>query len=190
MLFQPTKLADAYVIDLQKHEDERGFFARSWCRNEFVEQGLDPNLVQCNISFNKKAGTMRGMHFQMEPHAETKLVRCTSGAIYDVIVDVRPESSTFLQWIGVTLSAENRTMLYVPKGFAHGFQTLVDNTEVFYQMSEFYAPGYAAGFRWDDPLFAIPWPQPVTVISTKDEAYPNCTVESFGMAETPKGSGQ
>lgn len=171
MLFQPTKLAGAYLINLQKQEDERGFFARSWCMREFVEQGLDSNLAQCNVSFNARKGTLRGMHYQAAPCAETKLVRCTSGALYDVIIDLRPASPTYLQWTGVTLSAENHLMLYVPKGFAHGFQTLADNTEVFYQMSDFYAPAYARGLRWNDPLFQIEWPLAVTVISAKDEQY-------------------
>jgi len=171
MLFQPTKLDGAYLIDLQKLEDERGFFARAWCANEFAEHGLDSNLVQCNVSFNTQQGTLRGMHYQAELCAETKLVRCTSGAIYDVIIDLRPASPTFLQWTGVTLSAENRLMLYVPKGFAHGFQTLADGSEVFYQMSDFYAPAYAQGLRWNDPLFNIQWPRAVTMISARDQQY-------------------
>lgn len=183
MLFQPTSLAGAYVIDLQKIEDERGFFARSWCVQEFAEHGLDTRLVQCNISFNKEQGTVRGMHYQMPPFAETKLVRCTRGAIYDVIVDLRPTSPTFLQWLGVVLSAENRSLLYIPQGFAHGFQTLVDNTEVFYQMSEFYAPEAARGLRWDDPNLKVRWPLPVTVISLKDQSYPNLTAASLSQFE-------
>ena len=183
MLFQPTNLAGAYVIDLQKIEDERGFFARSWCMQEFAEHGLATRLVQCNISFNKQRGTVRGMHYQTPPFAETKLVRCSHGAIYDVIVDVRPESPTFLQWLGVTLSAENRTMLYVPQGFAHGFQTLADNTEVFYQMSEFYAPASAQGLRWDDPQVQVQWPLEITVMSMKDQCYPDFVVESLANLE-------
>ena len=183
MLFQPTNLAGAYVIDLQKIEDERGFFARSWCVQEFAEHGLATRLVQCNISFNKRQGTVRGMHYQTPPFAETKLVRCNRGAIYDVIVDLRPESPTFLQWLGVTLSAENRTMLYVPQGFAHGFQTLADNTEVFYQMSELYAPASAQGLRWDDPQVQVQWPLEITVMSMKDQCYPDFVVESLGNGE-------
>jgi dTDP-4-dehydrorhamnose 3,5-epimerase len=171
MLFNPTKLKDAWVVEVEQREDERGFFARTWCKEEFRDRGLDTNLVQCSISFNKKAGTLRGMHFQLPPFAETKLVRCTQGAIYDVIIDLRQDSETFLQWVGVELSAENRKALYVPKGFAHGFQTLVDNTEVFYQISEVYAPDYARGLRWDDPIFKITWQQPVTVISLRDRNY-------------------
>lgn len=177
MLFQPTNLAGAYLIDLQKVEDERGFFARAWCVEEFAEHGLDPQLVQCNLSYNKQRGTLRGMHYQRSPFAETKLVRCISGAIYDVIIDLRPASPTFLQWTGVTLSAENRTMLYVPKGFAHGFQTLEDQTEIFYQMSDFYAPEYAAGLRWNDTQFKIEWPLAVTIISARDQNYPDFVPE-------------
>ena len=173
MLYQPTSLTGAYLLDLQKVEDERGFFARSWCVQEFAEHGLDTRLVQCNISFNKRQGTVRGMHYQLPPFAETKLVRCSRGAIYDVIIDLRPTSPTFLQWFGVTLSAENRTMLYVPQGFAHGFQTLADNTEVTYQMSEFYEPTYARGLRWDDPRVKVEWPLEITVMSMKDQCYPD-----------------
>ena len=173
MIFTETPLADAVVIELEKLADERGFFARSWCRQEFAQHDLDPNLVQCNISFNKVKGTVRGMHFQESPYTETKLVRCTRGALYDVIIDLRPDSPTFKQWWGVELTAENRKTLYVPKGFAHGFQTLVDETEAFYQMSDFYAPGYARGIRWNDPAFNITWPGAVTCISQKDKAYPD-----------------
>ncbi|MBX3013814.1 MAG: dTDP-4-dehydrorhamnose 3,5-epimerase [Caldilineaceae bacterium] len=173
MLFQPTKLADAYLVEVQPIRDERGFFARAWCVQEFADHGLDTKLVQCNLSFNQQRGTLRGMHYQQEPHAETKLVRCIRGAIYDVIIDLRPTSPTYLQWLGVTLSAANRSMLYIPKGFAHGFQTLADETEVFYQMSDFYAPAAAQGLRWNDPHFGIDWPLPVTVISAKDQAYPD-----------------
>lgn len=177
MLFQPTKLDGAYLIAMQKLEDERGFFARSWCVSEFDEQGLDSNLVQCNVSFNTEQGTLRGMHYQAPPFAETKLVRCTSGAIYDVIIDLRPASPTFLQWTGVTLSAENRLMLYIPKGFAHGFQTLANGSEVFYQMSDFYAPAYARGLRWNDPMFNIQWPLAISMISAKDQQYADYQVE-------------
>lgn len=182
MLFQPTKLAGAYLVTLQKFEDERGFFARSWCVQEFEAHDLDTNLVQCNISYNKRRGTLRGMHYQAPPFAETKLVRCTNGAIYDVIIDLRPESPTFLQWTGVTLSATNHFMLYIPKGFAHGFQTLEDHTEVCYQMSDFYAPAYARGLRWDEPRIKIKWPLPVTVISAKDQQYPAFMAEELAVA--------
>jgi dTDP-4-dehydrorhamnose 3,5-epimerase len=171
--FSPTALAGACIIDIEPVPDERGFFARSWCREEFARYGLNPDLAQCSISFNKKHGTLRGMHYQAKPHEETKVVRCTRGAIYDVIVDLRPESSTFRKWIAVELSADNRRMLYVPPGFAHGFQSLVDDTEVFYQISTFYHPESARGARWDDPAFGIEWPVMERVISDKDRQYPD-----------------
>ena len=161
MIFTETKLKGAYVIEPELSEDERGFFARTFCRNEFETHGLNPNLVQCNISFNRKRGTVRGMHYQAEPHEETKLVRCTRGSIYDVIVDLRPKSSTFKKWIGVELSLQNRKMLYVPEGFAHGFQALEHHTEIFYQMSEFYHPECVRGVRWDSPILGIPSPPPL-----------------------------
>lgn len=179
MHFIPTSLHGAYVIEPELLEDDRGFFARTWCQKEFAEKGLDPHLVQCNISFNKKKGTLRGMHFQVSPCAETKLVRCTQGAIYDVIVDLRPESDTYLQWTAVKLTFDNRKALYVPKGFAHGFQTLKDNTEVFYQMSEFYAPSHARGFRWNDSRFSIVWPEAISVISERDQTYADYTPSDF-----------
>jgi dTDP-4-dehydrorhamnose 3,5-epimerase len=170
--FIATQLPGAYIVELDLLEDERGFFARSWCQTEFTAHGLNPNLVQCNISFNRKKGTLRGMHYQISPHAEAKLVRCPRGAIYDVIVDLRPQSLTFKQWIGVELTSENHRMLYIPEGMAHGFQTLEDNTEVFYQMSEFYHPESARGIRWDDPMFGIEWPTDErTTISDKDRSY-------------------
>jgi dTDP-4-dehydrorhamnose 3,5-epimerase len=159
------------VIELQKHEDERGFFARSWCSEEFSSKGLDTRLVQCNVSFNKKKGTLRGLHYQLPPHAETKLVRCTRGALYDVIVDLRSDSPTFLKWFGVELTSENHRMLYIPQRFAHGFQTLEDATEIFYQMSEFYAPKAARGLRWNDPRLEIAWPEGNPTISEKDGEY-------------------
>lgn len=173
MLFSPTKLKDAYIIEPRKLEDERGFFARTWCENEFRDRGLNPNLVQCNISFNKKKGTLRGMHLQIEPYAEAKLVRCTQGAIYDAIIDLRPDSETFKQWIAIELTCANRRALYVPEGFAHGFQTLEDNTEVFYQMSQFYAPECSRGYPWNDPSFQIDWPLEISVISAKDRNLTN-----------------
>lgn len=184
MHFIPTSLSDAYIIEPDKFADQRGFFARSWCQQEFSDRGLNPNLVQCNISFNHQKGTLRGMHLQIPPFAEAKLVRCTKGAIYDVIVDVRPDSETFRQWIGVELTAENRQALYVPEGFAHGFQTLADNAEVFYQMSEFYAPECARGFRWNDPNFNISWPEKISVISQKDRDYKNYTPNLFPQTAT------
>ena len=173
MIFIETKLKGAFIIEPERLEDERGFFARTWCQREFEAYGLDPRLVQCNISFNKKKGTLRGMHYQVAPHQEAKLVRCTMGAIYDVIIDLRPDSPTFKEWVVVELTAENRRILYIPEGFAHGFQTLVDDTEVFYQMSEFYHPECARGARWNDPAFAIVWPPAERIISAKDQAYPD-----------------
>lgn len=173
MIFIETKLKGAFIIEPERIEDGRGFFARCWCQREFESQGLNSRLAQCNISFNLKKGTLRGLHFQKPPHAEAKLVRCTAGAIFDVIVDLRRESPTFKQYMGVELNAENRSILYVPEGFAHGFQTIQDNTEVFYQMSEFYVPGSASGVRWDDPAFGIQWPFEVTVISPRDQNHPD-----------------
>jgi dTDP-4-dehydrorhamnose 3,5-epimerase len=168
MIFTETKLKGSFVIDIQPLEDERGFFARSWDEDKFKQLGLNPRLVQCNISFNRKQGTLRGMHYQVAPFAEAKLVRCTTGAMYDVIIDLRPDSVTFKRWFAVDLTAENRRALYIPEGFAHGFQTLVDNTEVFYQMSEFYHPECARGVRWDDPAFGVEWALPVEIISDED----------------------
>jgi dTDP-4-dehydrorhamnose 3,5-epimerase len=175
MIITPIKLRDAYLIDLEQLEDERGFFARTWCQQEFAQYGLDPRLVQCNTSFNLRKGTLRGMHFQLPPAAETKLVRCVRGGIYDVIIDLRSDSETFQKWQAVELTAENRTALYIPKGFAHGFQTLEDNTELYYQMSDLYAPEYARGLRWNDPFFNIHWPEPVSVISKRDQEYEDYT---------------
>lgn len=171
MIFVETPLRGAYVVELEKHEDERGFFARSWCAQEFSSKGLDTQLVQCNVSFNKLKGTLRGLHYQLPPYAETKLVRCTSGALYDVIVDLRAESPTFLKWFGVELAAKNYRMLYIPKRFAHGFQTLEDGTEIFYQMTEFYTPDASRGIRWNDPRLGIVWPEADRTISNKDQEY-------------------
>lgn len=173
MIFTETPLKGAYVIDPERREDERGFFARTWCRREFEARGLDPGLAQCNISFNRKRGTLRGMHYQIAPRAEAKVVRCTAGTVYDVIVDLRADSSTFKQWFAVELSFDNRRMLYIPGGMAHGFLTLTDGAEVFYQMSESYAPEYARGVRWNDPAFGVRWPQEVTMISERDRLYPD-----------------
>ncbi len=171
MTFTETKIKGAFIVDPELIKDERGFFARTWCQKEFEAHGLDSRLVQCNISFNVKKGTLRGMHYQLPPHAEAKLVRCTMGSIYDVIIDLRKESSTFKQWVAVKLTVENRTMLYIPEGLAHGFQTLEDNSEVFYQMSEFYHPESACGIRWDDPMFCISWPVPDPILSLNDTSY-------------------
>jgi dTDP-4-dehydrorhamnose 3,5-epimerase len=167
-----TSLAGAYVIQPELLTDERGFFARTFCRAEFARLDLDTQIEQCNISFNVKKGTLRGLHYQIAPHAETKIVRCTMGAMYDVVVDLRPGSPTLHQWIAVELNAHNRTMLYIPKGFAHGFQTLADNTEVLYQMSTPYVAEAARGILWDDPLLAVQWPLPSHTISEKDRTYP------------------
>jgi dTDP-4-dehydrorhamnose 3,5-epimerase len=171
MTFQETKLSGVFEIRLEPAHDSRGFFARSWCQKEFENRGLDPKVVQCNVSFNKRKGTLRGMHYQAAPNAEAKLVRCTSGSVYDVVVDLRPQSPTFKQWIAAVLTSEERNMIYVPEGCAHGFLTLEDKTEVFYQMSEFYSPESARGVRWDDPAFQIVWPAKVDVISERDRAY-------------------
>ena len=171
MIVRPLEVNGAFLITPERFRDERGFFARTWCSDEFASHGLDPTVTQCSVSFNRLKGTMRGMHFQHSPHGEVKLVRCTSGAVYDVIVDVRRSSPTFLGHVGVELSAENHEALYIPKGFAHGFVTLTDNAEVFYQMSNLYVPTAAGGFRFDDPAFAIDWPTPVIVINARDSEY-------------------
>lgn len=173
MNFVETKLAGVFIIELDKVEDERGLLARTWSRREFGEHGLNPKLVECNVSFNIRKGTLRGMHYQTEPFAQAKLVRCTAGAFYDVAVDLRPDSATFKNWEAVELTAENRRMLYVPEGCAHGFQTLEDSTEVFYQMSEVYAPDYARGVRWNDPAFGIEWPHDERTIISRDRNYPD-----------------
>jgi dTDP-4-dehydrorhamnose 3,5-epimerase len=173
MIFRETKLNGAYIIEPERLEDERGFFARAWCQREFEIKGFNPDVVQCNISFNKKRGTLRGLHYQISPHAEAKVVRCTCGAIFDVIVDLRPDSCTYMAYISVELSAGNRLALYVPEGFAHGFQTLEDDSEVFYQMSEYYHPESARGLRWDDPALGISWPvSPGQLISDRDKGWP------------------
>lgn len=172
MQFTQTKLKGSFIIDLDEKADHRGFFARTFCAEECAEHGLKQNVMQCNLSFNYKKGTLRGMHYQTAPACETKLIRCTQGAIYDVIIDMRPESPTYLSHIGVELTAENRRALYVPEMFAHGYQALTDGAEVLYQVSEFYTPGYERGLRYNDPFFNIEWPLPVSVISQKDAAWP------------------
>jgi dTDP-4-dehydrorhamnose 3,5-epimerase len=173
MTFHETKLPAVLEIHLDPLHDERGFFARSWCQREFEEHGLNPKLVQCNVSFNARKGTLRGMHYQAPPYPEAKLVRCTRGAIYDVVVDLRPDSPTFKRWIGVELTSTKRNMVYVPEGCAHGFLTLEDETDVFYQMSEFYHPDLARGVRWNDPAFGIVWPGEATQMSERDRSYPS-----------------
>lgn len=173
MIFTPTKLSGAHIVELERHEDDRGFFARTWCQDEFADHGLEPALAQCSISRNAVAGTLRGMHFQAAPHEEAKLVRCTAGAIFDVIVDLRPESTTYAEWIGVELDARSGRALYIPKGFAHGFQTLADESDVFYMISAPYVPEAGAGLRWNDPAFAIEWPIPLSVMSERDRSWPD-----------------
>jgi len=172
VLFTETALKGAYLIDLELKHDSRGFFARTFCAREFEEHGLQPAVAQCNLSYNTHKGTLRGMHYLAPPAQETKLVRVSRGAIYDVILDVRPDSPTYLQHIAVELTADNRRALHIPALFAHGFQTLTDDTEVLYQMSDFYVPGYERGLRYDDPALGITWPLPVTQISEKDTAWP------------------
>lgn len=173
MKWTALRLKGAYLIEPEPIVDERGFFTRTFCRQQFQEKGLCSHLEQCSLSFNHKKGTLRGMHLQKAPHGETKIVRCTQGKIYDVIIDLRPESPTYKQWEGVILSADNRQMLYIPEEFAHGFQTLEDNTEVFYQISSPYVPSHASGVRWNDAAFGINWPLEVSVISLKDQHYAN-----------------
>ena len=175
MIFTETKLQGAFILELDKREDDRGFFARSWCQKEFQAHHLNPRIVQCNISFNRVKGTLRGMHYQAAPLAEAKLVRCTAGALYDVVIDLRPDSPTYKQHVSEVLSAANYKMMYVPEGFAHGFQTLEDNTEIFYQMSEFYSAEHARGVRYNDPAFGIKWMIGNPVIVDRDRNYPDFT---------------
>jgi dTDP-4-dehydrorhamnose 3,5-epimerase len=173
MRYTETPLAGACIIDPERFEDERGFLAISWARDEFIAHGLNPEIEQCNISYNHRKGTVRGMHWQASPYAEVKLVRCTRGSIYDVIVDIRDGSPTYLQWFGVELTAENRRALYIPEGYAHGFQTLEDATELSYQVSAPYAPAATRGMRWNDPAVGIVWPLEMTVISDRDARHPD-----------------
>jgi dTDP-4-dehydrorhamnose 3,5-epimerase len=173
MQFTETEIGGAFILDAEQIADERGFFARSWARDEFEAHGLNPHLAQCNLSYNHRKGTVRGMHWQAAPHAETKLVRCTQGGIYDVVVDLRADSATYLRWIGVELTAENRRALYIPEGCGHGFQTLADATEVLYMITEYYTPAAARGMRWNDPAITVTWPLAVTVISERDAQYPD-----------------
>jgi dTDP-4-dehydrorhamnose 3,5-epimerase len=172
MIFTESRLSGAYLVDLERLTDERGFFARSYCAEEFAARGLGPELRQCSVSYNAHKGTLRGMHYQSAPHEEHKLVRCTAGAIFDVIVDVRTTSPTYRHWFGAELTAGNRRSLFIPPGFAHGFVSLTDHTEVYYMISVAYAPQASRGFRWNDPAFAIEWPLPPAVISARDAAYP------------------
>ena len=192
MIFSKTRLKGVFIIELEKHEDERGYFARAWCKKEFKANGLNPNIVQANIALSLQKGTLRGMHYQKDLYQEAKLVRCIRGAVFDVVIDLRPNSNTYCEWLGVELSAdnhtmlyvpegfahgyqtlENNTMLYVPEGFAHGYQTLEDNSEVYYLVSQFYAPDAERGVRWNDPAFDIEWPETSDlVISEKDKSWP------------------
>jgi dTDP-4-dehydrorhamnose 3,5-epimerase len=173
VIFRETPLQGVVVIELEPIEDERGWFARTFSADEFGLHGLDTAVAQCNVSFNVRRGTLRGLHYQAEPHGESKLVRCTGGALYDVVVDLRPDSLTFRRWHAVEITARNGLMLYVPRGLAHGFQTLTDDTEVFYQMSTPHVPSHARGVRWDDPTFAIEWPDDDRTISQRDRAFPD-----------------
>ncbi|MDD9940185.1 MAG: dTDP-4-dehydrorhamnose 3,5-epimerase [Myxococcales bacterium] len=173
MKLTPTPLKDAYVIDLEPISDDRGFFARAFCAREFEQHGLKPVIAQMNVSFNHKRGTIRGLHYQLPPAGETKFLRCTSGAVYDVIIDMRPDSPSYLQHYGIELSAENRRAIYVPEMFAHGYLSLTDGAEVMYPAGEFYSPGHERGIRHDDPYFDIQWPCPVAVISNKDASWPD-----------------
>ena len=175
MIFTELDISGVFLVEPELRGDDRGFFARTWCQEEFKRRGLDDRLLQCSVSFNAKKGTLRGMHYQVAPYREAKLVRCTHGAIYDVALDLRSESPTFKRHVGVELSEQNRKMLYVPQGFAHGFITLRDQTEVLYHISEFWSPAHARGVRWDDPAFAIKWPARPEIISDRDRDYPDFT---------------
>ncbi len=173
MKFTETRLQGAFVVDLKKMEDERGFFARAFCHNEFEQHGMVPDVVQANMSWNQVSGTLRGMHYQHHPYQETKFIRCTRGAIFDVIIDLRKESPTHGQWVGIELTADNRSALFVPRDFAHGFITLTDDTEVLYLVSQSYQPGSEGGIRWNDPRFGIEWPIEPVCISEKDANWPD-----------------
>ena len=178
MIFVPTSLPGAFVVEIDRREDDRGFFARTWCRHEFAQMGLRSDLAQCNVSYTRKRGTLRGMHWQAAPHAEAKLVRCTRGSIWDAIIDLRPESPTYTRHVGVELTAESGSAIYVPEGFAHGFITLEDNCEVSYQMSEFHEPAASRGVRWNDPAFGIIWPCAEPILHRRDAAYPDFVREN------------
>lgn len=176
MRFVSTDVAGVFVVEPDRHADSRGFFARTWCAQELAEQGLEPGLAQCSVSFNHRRGTLRGLHYQAPPFAETKLVRCARGILFDVAVDLRPDSPTFRRWIGVELSEDNGHALYIPRGFAHGFLTLADATEISYAISTPYHPEAARGIRWNDPFIGVEWPRPVEVIASRDETYPDVDV--------------
>jgi len=183
MSFEETVIGGVWVIRPERLEDERGFFARTWDHDEFASRGISSRLLQCSMSFNRTRGTLRGLHYQVAPYEEGKLVRCTSGAVFDVALDLRPGSPTFKAWVGVELSADNRLALFVPEGCAHGFLTLADAVEVHYQMTEYYIPEAGRGVRWDDPAFGIAWPEQVSVINDRDRSYPD-----FGAASPPQAS--
>lgn len=171
MTFTETPIAGLWVIELEPVRDHRGFFARTFCEDDFRARGLESHVAECSIAFNARAGTLRGMHYQREPHGQVKLVRCARGAVYDAVIDLRPHSATYRQWFAVELTAENGRMLYIPKGLAHGYQTVEDGTEISYQMSSPHHPEAAAGVRWNDPAFGVPWPREVTVIADRDATY-------------------
>lgn len=177
MTFTSTPIHGLFEVSMQLHADERGHFARSWCKREFEENGLDPRLVQCSVSFNRRRATLRGMHFQVEPYPESKLVRCSRGAIFDVALDLRPTSSTYCHWFGAELTADNYKALFIPPGCAHGFISLEDSTEVYYQMSEFFHPDLSQGVRWNDPAFSIQWPLEPVVMAERDRTYPDFVPE-------------
>jgi dTDP-4-dehydrorhamnose 3,5-epimerase len=178
VIFQPAALPGAFIVEIDRREDDRGFFARTWCRREFAEMGLSTELAQCNVSYNRGRGTLRGMHWQVPPHAEAKLIRCTRGRIWDVIIDLRTDSPSYMEHFGIELSAESGRALYVPEGMAHGFQTLEDDCEVSYQMSQFYEPAAARGLRWNDPAFGIRWPLKDPILHPRDAAYPDFVREA------------
>ncbi len=188
MIFVATPLAGAYIVEPERKSDERGFFARTWCKHEFGRRGIDAHIAQASISYNHRAGTLRGMHFSWPPAQEGKLVRCERGAIHDVIIDLRPDSQTFTQHFAVRLDADARRALYIPPGFAHGFQTLADGTEVLYMMTDFYRPELADGVRYDDPAFGILWPRPVTVVVERDRSYPDFDPTAFARAYNARGA--
>jgi len=171
MIFTELELKGAYLVTVKKIEDERGFFGRAWCKNEFLDHHLNSNFVQLNTSFSKKKGTIRGLHYQVDPYQEVKFIRCTRGRIWDVIIDLRPASPTFMKWIGNELSADNYSMVYVPENFAHGFVSLEDNSEVYYPVTQFYTPGAERGLRWNDPAFNIQWPVEISIVSEKDGSH-------------------
>jgi dTDP-4-dehydrorhamnose 3,5-epimerase len=174
VIIEETKLKGAFTVEMEPIRDNRGFFARAWCQREFEACGMITHFVQANVTFSPSRGTIRGLHYQVAPHQEIKLVRCTRGATWDVIIDLRPESAAYLQWLAIELTSDNHRMIYIPAGFAHGYQILMDDTEVFYQVGQFYAPGYERGIRWDDPAFGIEWPLTENLIlSEKDKSWPN-----------------